>query len=174
MTVVKLPTQQDRHPGDIESFDRLAVQQTPPTVLALVPAEERQGVVVDDLQTLARKGTPEPVLEALMGWPRGTIVEWRKAPPWPGLCGARWFGEAMAQASAHAEAELAATLHTRGRHDAKVAQWLLERRRPERWGQSSADVAQVVDRVVAAVTRAVPDVDPVVLRDALRSAAEGG
>lgn len=176
MTVVNMPTPINPPWVDTEWL-MVADQRLPPVLAALLPAlpNDGQWEAEGGVPELARLGVPLGTIEQALLWQPGAIARWAalpRAPQWD-RCAALW-AQRCYQAAAEAEAELAAALHRRGRQDARTAQWLLERRRPERWGASSADIAQAVARVVSAVGRELPDVDQDRLRAALTAAAEGG
>ena len=179
MSVTTLPLPA-RHPGHPVEYEEHWQDQLPERLRAMLGGTPRRDDtdalwrVIDYLPDLCRLGVPEPVLEALVGWRRGCLADWRRLsrdPAW-GIC-ARDLADACARGTAEAEAELAATLQRRGATDPRTAQWLLERRNPARWGAGTADVAEAISRVVAAVSRALPDADPETLRQALQAAAEG-
>jgi hypothetical protein len=145
MTVVRLQ-QTERHPGNPADYEDHWHDQLPTHLRALLggrphPGDEQAGwLVAEYLPDLCRLGVPESVLERAVGWGAGWLAAWRQLPhdhTWA-IC-ARELGDRCAQASAAAEAELAATLQRRGATDARTAQWLLERRSPGRWSPASDD-----------------------------------
>ena len=124
-----------------------------PAPIAARCRENALWLALDLLPHLCRLGVPERVLEAAMGWQPGILRRWRALPRVPDLRCPRDLADACAAAAAEAEAELAVTLHRRGQTDPKAAQWLLERRAPERWSQASPEALEEARRAGAEAER---------------------
>ena len=154
MTVVKLHPDTRPAPGMVAGYEEWATRPIPVDMLSAAPGCPE--TAAEALPVLAAAGVPEAVLEAATGLRAGSLREWRELPPSTlySTC-PRSVADAVAQSGALAEAQLSAVLHRRAASgDARAAQWLLERRRPERWAPASDDALREARAEGAASERA--------------------